>query len=245
MLLDYYNNVSSLHSSIRSMRHDLSNHLAALSFMSMGESAADPDRQTLMSTSGVAGESEETGGCTPPVDPRRCAEASRRASCGAGALCAPDDPGRFATGVPGDAFCGYSTPVIPGDSNDSRDAYLRSLLDACSEIETDRLSSREKYEIYHYIMTVIDKHRIPASALSISVGAYGSVTEIAFSIHSDTGTAPSENSNKRRKPLHLLLLRHDMMFRLIKILAASHGGSATWKKTGGVFTLSLTIPDQQ
>lgn len=198
-----------------------------------------------MSTSGVAGESEETGGCTPPVDPRRCAEASRRASCGAGALCAPDDPGRFATGVPGDAFCGYSTPVIPGDSNDSRDAYLRSLLDACSEIETDRLSSREKYEIYHYIMTVTDKHRIPASALSISVGAYGSVTEIAFSIRSDTGTAPSENSNKRRKPLHLLLLRHDMMFRLIKIIAASHGGSATWEKTGGVFTLSLTIPDQQ
>lgn len=245
MLLDYYNNVSSLHSSIRSMRHDLSNHLAALSFMSMGESAADPDRQTLMSTSGVAGESEETGGCTPPVDPRRCAEASHRALCGAGALCAPDDPGRFATGVPGDAFCGYSTPVIPGDSNDSRDAYLRSLLDAWQQIETDRLSSREKYEIYHYIMTVIDKHRIPASALSISVGAYGSVTEIAFSIRSDTGTAPSENSNKRRKPLHLLLLRHDMMFRLIKIIAASHGGSATWKKTGGVFTLSLTIPDQQ
>ena len=258
MLLDYYNNVSSLHSSIRSMRHDLSNHLAALSFMSMGESAADPDRQTLMSTSGVAGESEETGGCTPPVDPRRCAEASRRALCGAGALCAPDDPGRFATGVPGDAFCGYSTPVIPGDSNDSRYAYLRSLLDACSEIDrqiaaqtawsqidTDTLSSREKYEIYHYIMTVIDKHRIPASALSISVGAYGSVTEIAFSIRSATGTAPAENSNKRRKPLHLLLLRHDMMFRLIKIIAASHGGSATWKKTGGVFTLSLTIPDQQ
>ena len=245
MLLDYYNNVSSLHSSIRSMRHDLSNHLAALSFMSMGESAADPDRQTLMSTSGVAGESEETGGCTPPVDPRRCAEASRRALCGAGALCAPDDPGRFATGVPGDAFCGYSTPVIPGDSNDSRYAYLRSLLDACSEIETDRLSNREKYEIYHYIMTVMDKHRIPASALSISVGAYGSVTEIAFSIRSATMAAPSENSNQRRKPLHLLLLRHDMMFRLIKIIAASHGGSATWKKTGGVFTLSLTIPDQQ
>lgn len=120
-------------------------------------------------------------------------------------------------------------------------------------------------------MTVTDKHRIPASALSISVGAYGSVTEIAFSIRSATGTAPAEaipikpgacsaitdagstengagpaaagtglsqtcaepaeNSNKRRKPLHLLLLRHDMMFRLIKIIAASHGGSATWKKT--------------
>ena len=127
-------------------------------------------------------------------------------------------------------------------------------------------------------MTVMDKHRIPASALSISVGAYGSVTEIAFSIRSDTMAAPaeaipiepgarsaitdagstengaglsqtcaepSENSNKRRKPLHLLLLRRDMMFRLIKIIAASHGGSATWKKTGGVFTLSLTIPDQQ
>ena len=28
MLLDYYQNVSMLHGSIRSLRHDLSNHLA-------------------------------------------------------------------------------------------------------------------------------------------------------------------------------------------------------------------------
>lgn len=264
MLLDYYNNVSSLHSSIRSMRHDLSNHLAALSFMSMVESAADLDRQTLMSTSGVAGESEETGGCTPPVDPRRCAEASRRALCGAGALCAPDDPGRFATGVPGDAFCGYSTPVIPGDSNDSRDAYLRSLLDACSEIDrqiaaqtawsqidTDTLSSREKYEIHHYVTTVMQKHQIPASALCITTETGDSSTEISLRI--DAGPKDTSNlavspaaaadaaTSHRPKPLRLPLLRHGTMFRLIKLIAQSHGGDAVWRKDRDGYALVVSI----
>lgn len=264
MLLDYYNNVSSLHSSIRSMRHDLSNHLAALSFMSMGESAADPDRQTLMSTSGVADESEEPGGCTPPGDPRRCAEASRRALCGAGALCAPDDPGRFATGVPGDAFCGYSTPVIPGGSNDSRDAYLRSLLDACSEIDrqiaaqtawsqidTDALSSREKYEIHHYVTTVMQKHQIPASALCITTETGDGSTEISLRI--DAGSKDTSNlavspaaaadaaTSHRPKPLRLPLLRHGTMFRLIKLIAQSHGGDAVWRKDRDGYALVVAI----
>ena len=264
MLLDYYNNVSSLHSSIRSMRHDLSNHLAALSFMSMGESAADPDRQTLMSTSGVADESEEPGGCTPPGDPRRCAEASRRALCGAGALCAPDDPGRFATGVPGDAFCGYSTPVIPGGSNDSRDAYLRSLLDACSEIDrqiaaqtawsqidTDALSSREKYEIHHYVTTVMQKHQIPASALCITTETGDGSTEISLRI--DAGSKDTSNlavspaaaadaaTSHRPKPLRLPLLRHGTMFRLIKLIAQSHGGDAVWRKDRDGYALVVSI----
>ena len=270
MLLDYYNNVSSLHSSIRSMRHDLSNHLAALSFMSMGESAADPDRQTLMSTSGVAGESEEPGGCTPPVDPGRCAEASRRALCGAGALCAPDDPGRFATGVPGDAFCGYSTPVIPGDSNDSRDAYRRSLLDACSEIDrqiaaqtawsridTDILSSREKYEIYHYVTTVMQKHRIPVSALCITTETGDGSLEITLKISTGNNIEPLELAMRasdpaspaaataantlRQKALRLPLLRHGTMFRLIKLIAQSHGGDAVWKKYGDGYALVVRI----
>ena len=264
MLLDYYNNVSSLHSSIRSMRHDLSNHLAALSFMSMGESAADPDRQTLMSTSGVAGESAEPGGCTPPVDPGRCAEASRRALCGAGALCAPDDPGRFATGVPGDAFCGYSTPVIPGDSNDSRDAYRRSLLDACSEIDrqiaaqtawsridTDILSSREKYEIHHYVTTVMQKHRIPANALCITTETGDGSTEISLRIDADPkdtsnlavspAAAADAATSHRPKPLRLPLLRHGTMFRLIKLIAQSHGGDAVWKKYGDGYALVVRI----
>ena len=267
MLLDYYNNVSSLHSSIRSMRHDLSNHLAALSFMSMGENAAGLDRQTLMNTSGVAGESEETGGCTPPVDPRRCAEASRRALCGAGALCAPDDPGRFATGVPGDAFCGYSTPVIPGDSNDSRDAYRRSLLDACSEIDrqivaqtawsqidTDILSSREKYEIHHYVTTVMQKHRIPASALCITTETGDGSTEISLRIDAGNNIEPPElamrasdpppptaTNTRRPKALHLPLLRHGTMFRLIKLIAQSHGGDAVWKKYGDGYALVVRI----
>ena len=275
MLLDYYNNVSSLHSSIRSMRHDLSNHLAALSFMSMGESAADPDRQTLMSTSGVAGESEETGGCTPPGDPGRCAEASRRELCGAGALCAPDDPGRFATGVPGDAFCGYSTPVMPGNSvgsgapapaasSDPRDAYRRSLLNVCNEIDrqiaaqtawqqidTNALSSREKYEIYHYVTTVMQKHRIPVSALCITTETGDGGTEISLRI--DAGPKDTSNlsvspaaaadaaTSHRPKPLRLPLLRHGTMFRLIKLIAQSHGGDAVWKKYGDGYALVVRI----
>lgn len=219
MLLDYYNNVSSLHSSIRSMRHDLSNHLAALSFMSMGESAADPDRQTLMSTSGVAGESEETGGCTPPV--------------------------------------------IPGDSNDSRDAYLRSLLDACSEIDgqiaaqtawsqidTDTLSSREKYEIHHYVTTVMQKHQIPASALCITTETCDGSTEISLRI--DAGPKDTSNlavppaaaadaaTSHRPKPLRLPLLRHGTMFRLIKLIAQSHGGDAVWRKDRNGYALVVS-----
>lgn len=220
MLLDYYNNVSSLHSSIRSMRHDLSNHLAALSFMSMGESAADPDRQTLMSTSGVAGESEETGGCTPPV--------------------------------------------IPGDSNDSRYAYLRSLLDACSEIDrqiaaqtawsqidTDTLSSREKYEIHHYVTTVMQKHQIPASALCITTETGDGSTEISLRI--DAGPKDTSNlavspaaaadaaTSHRPKPLRLPLLRHGTMFRLIKLIAQSHGGDAVWRKDRDGYALVVSI----
>ena len=281
MLLDYYNNVSSLHSSIRSMRHDLSNHLAALSFMSMGESAADPDRQTLMSTSGVAGESEETGGCTPPVDPGRCAEASRRELCGAGSLRAPDDPGRCATGVPGDAFCGYSTPVMPGDSvgsgapapaasSDPRDAYRRSLLNVCNEIDrqiaaqtawqqidTNALSSREKYEIYHYVTTVMQKHRIPVSALCITTETGDGSLEITLKISTGNNIEPPELAMRasdpaspaaataantlRQKALRLPLLRHGTMFRLIKLIAQSHGGDAVWKKYGDGYALVVRI----
>lgn len=278
MLLDYYNNVSSLHSSIRSMRHDLSNHLAALSFMSMGERAADPDRQTLMSTSGVAGESEETGGCTPPVDPGRCAEASRRELCGAGALCAPDDPGRFATGIPGDAFCGYSTPVMPGNSvgsgapapaasSDPRDAYRRSLLNVCNEIDrqiaaqtawqqidTNALSSREKYEIYHYVTTVMQKHRIPVSALCITTETGDGGLEITLKISTGNNIEPPElamrasdpaspaaTNTRRQKALRLPLLRHGTMFRLIKLIAQSHGGDAVWKKYGDGYALVVRI----
>lgn len=281
MLLDYYNNVSSLHSSIRSMRHDLSNHLAALSFMSMGESAADPDRQTLMSTSGVAGESEETGGCTPPGDPGRCAEASRRELCGAGALCAPDDPGRFATGVPGYAFCGYSTPVMPGNSvgsgapapaasSDPRDAYRRSLLNVCNEIDrqiaaqtawqqidTNALSSREKYEIYHYVTTVMQKHRIPVSALCITTETGDGSLEITLKISTGNNIEPPELAMRasdpappaaataantlRQKALRLPRLRHGTMFRLIKLIAQSHGGDAVWKKYGDGYALVVRI----
>lgn len=204
MLLDYYTNASSLHSGIRSLRHDLSNHLAALSFM---ENAADPCRQALMSTSGATG--------------------------------------------------------VPGTTDDPGEEYRTSLLGICDsissqmarqtawqQIETDMLSSREKYEIHHHIMTVMEKHRIPESALSISVGTYGSGTEISFSIRCGTDTSldsasPAADRSSRQKPLHLLLLRQDMMFRLIKIIAASHGGTAGWKRSGSVFTLSLALPGPQ
>ena len=275
MLLDYYNNVSSLHSSIRSMRHDLSNHLAALSFMSMGESAADPDRQTLMSTSGVAGESKETGGCTPPVDPGRCAEASRRELCGAGALRTPDDPGHCAPGIPGDASCGDSTPIMPGNSvgsgapapaasSDPRDAYRRSLLNVCNEIDrqiaaqtawqqidTNALSSREKYEIYHYVTTVMQKHRIPVSALCITTETGDGSTEISLRIDTDPkdtsnlavspAAAADAATSHRPKPLRLPLLRHGTMFRLIKLIAQSHGGDAVWRKDRDGYALVVAI----
>ena len=281
MLLDYYNNIASLHSSIRGMRHDLSNHLAALSFVVMGESAAGPSRHTLMSTSGVAGESAETGGCTPPVDPRRCAEASRRALCGAGALCAPDDPGRFATGVPGDAFCGYSTPVMPGNSvgsgapapaasSDPRDAYRLSLLNVCNEIDrqiaaqtawqqidTNALSSREKYEIHHYVTTVMQKHQIPASALCITTETGDGSLEITLKISTGNNIEPPELAMRasdpaspaaataantlRQKPLRLPLLRHGTMFRLIKLIAQSHGGDAVWIKDRDGYALVVRI----
>ncbi len=224
MLLDYYTNASSLHSSIRSLRHDLSNHLTALSFM---ENAADPCRQALTSTSDVPAAAEVSGGCTPPDDPGAAYRASLLGIC---------------------------------DSISAQTAQQT----AWQQIETDRLSSREKYEIYHYIMTVMQRHRIPASALSISIGAYGNVIEISCAIRSGAGTAPTgagsiesgaysaKNSTglppvgaARQKPLRILLLRHDMMFRLIKIIASSHGGSATWKRSGSIFSLSLTIPDQE
>ena len=223
MLLDYYNNIASLHSSIRGMRHDLSNHLAALSFIGIGERAAGPSRHTLMSTSGVAGESEETGGCTPPV--------------------------------------------IPGDSNDSRDAYLRSLLDACSEIDrqiaaqtawsqidTDTLSSREKYEIHHYVTTVMQKHQIPASALCITTETGDGSLEITLKISTGNNIEPPElamrasdpppptaTNTRRPKALHLPLLRHGTMFRLIKLIAQSHGGDAVWKKYGDGYALVVRI----
>ena len=281
MLLDYYNNIASLHSSIRGMRHDLSNHLAALSFIGIGERAAGPSRHTLMSTSGVAGESEEPGGCTPPGDPGRCAEASRRELCGAGALRTPDDPGHCAPGIPGDASCGDSTPIMPGNSvgsgapapaasSDPRDAYRRSLLNVCNEIDrqiaaqtawqqidTNALSSREKYEIYHYVTTVMQKHRIPVSALCITTETGDGSLEITLKISTGNNIEPLELAMRasdpaspaaataantlRQKALRLPLLRHGTMFRLIKLIAQSHGGDAVWKKYGDGYALVVRI----
>lgn len=353
MLLDYYNNVAALHSSIRGMRHDLSNHLAALSFISSGESAADPGRQTLMSTSGepdVSGAARapevsdrveaggdfspaEAGGCTPPDDFGRCAEASRRALCGTGALRAPEDPGSCAASMPGNASCGDDTTVMPGVASrpsgqgssaassttgvpgdsvvcDSPapvasinpcDSYRQSLLDVCSEIDrqiaaqtawqqidTDALSSREKYEIYHYVTTVMQKHRIPKSAFCIKTETGDGRLEISLRIGdgNDYGLARSSAANAddpdnvsrahatrscagpndtlnpavspaahaaaastaasdpRPKPLRLPLLRHGTMFRLIKLIAQSHGGDAAWKKDGGGYALIVKIQPQ-
>ena len=270
MLLSYYTNIASLHRSIRGMRHDLSNHLAALSFIGSGESAAGSCRQALISTSGSSGMPAEPGnfnlvepgGCTPPGDPRRCAEASRRASCGAGALRAPEDPGRCAPGMPGDSTApGSPAPAV---SSYPRDSYRQSLLDVCSEIdrqiaaqtawqqiETDRLSSREKYEIYHYVMTVMQKHRIPASALCIKTETGAGSLEILLRIGAGNDAEASRSSappavpaaanSLRPKPLHLPFLRHGTMFRLIKLIAQSQGGDAAWKKNEGGYALIVTI----
>lgn len=202
MLLDYYHNIASLHRSIRGMRHDLSNHLAALSFIGSGESAAGPSLQALMSTSGVSGS--------------------------------------------------------PADS------YRQSLLNVCSEIdrqiaaqtawqqiETDRLSSREKYEIYHYVTTVMQKHRIPANALCIKTKTGDESLEITLKISTSHDSEPTRSSappavpaaanSLRPKPLHLPLLRHGTMFRLIKLIAQSHGGDAVWKKGANRYALIVTV----
>ena len=354
MLLSYYTNIAALHSSIRGMRHDLSNHLAAFSFIASGESAAGPGRQALMSTSGGSGmpgvlsalsaselssdfgtpgtsavpgaarapgvsdraeasgdfSPAEPGGCTPPDISGRCAEASLHASCGTGALRAPEDPGRCAPGIPGDAnrlstlssstastitadLPGNSKPSnsaaiklsnmssmpdlpsdsipladpnntiasiaagMPGDSiapgspapavsSDPRESYRRSLLEVCNEIDrqitaqtawqqidTDTLSSREKYEIYHYVTTAMQKHRIPASALCIKTKTGDESLEITLRI--DATNTP------RSKALHLPLLRHGTMFRLIKLIAQSHGGDAAWRKAEDGYALVVRI----
>ncbi len=284
MLLDYYHNIAALHSSIRGMRHDLSNHLAALSFIGTGENAAGPGRQALMSTSVVNGVLEESGGCTPPYISGRCAETSRHASCGAGALRAPEDPGRCATGTPGDAnrlsslsssTASTITADLPGDSiapgspapaasSDPRDSYRRSLLEVCSEIDrqiseqtawqqinTDALSSREKYEIYHYVTTVMQKHSIPASALCIKTETGDGNLEILLKISTDNNSEPARSAatvaatnTPRSKALHLPLLRHGTMFRLITLIAQSHGGDAAWRKAGDGCVLVVTIRQQ-
>ncbi len=190
MLLGYYTSVSALHNSIRSLRHDLSNHLAALSFM---ENSAPAASQAAMDDADMPGSSG--------------------------------------------AAASYRSSLL--DICDEINAEMKKQI-SWQQIQTDLLSSREKYELYHCIMTVIKKHRLPESALCISSAAYGNVTEIRFAVREDT--APENEQTSRSRPLHLLTLRHGMLFYMIKTIARAHNGHAVWKRNGSTFMLSLTLP---
>ena len=181
MLFDYYTNISTLYSSIRSLRHDLSNHLAVLSFMQNSASSA---------------------------------------------------------------------PHVA-----TADSYRTSLLNICDEInhkmqqqiswqqiQTSLLSAREKYEIYHYMTTIMKKHRLLEHALCISAAACGNNTEIQLAI--DVGTGSDVEQTSRPKPLHLLMLRHGIDFYMVKTIAQIHNGHADWKRDGSTFILSLTLPEE-
>ena len=202
MLFDYYTNISTLYGSIRSLRHDLSNHLAVLSFM-QNSAVSDPHVAT--------------------------------------------DHG----GYP-DAQEAYESQAFVS----SADSYRTSLLNICDEInhkmhqqiswqqiQTSLLSAREKYEIYHYMTTIMKNHRLPESALCISAEACGNNTEIQLAVDASAGSDVEQTS--RPKPLHLLMLRHGIDFYMVKTIAQIHNGHADWKRDGSTFILSLTLPEEK
>lgn len=201
MLFDYYTNISTLYSSIRSLRHDLSNHLSVLSFM-QNPASVDPH---------IA------------IDPEGCPDSQEA----------------------------YRSQTFVS----SADSYRTSLLNICDEInhkmqqqiswqqiQTSLLSAREKYEIYHYMTTIMKKHRLPEHALCISAAACGNNTEIQLAI--DVGTGSDVEQTSRPKPLHLLMLRHGIDFYMVKTIAQIHNGHADWKRDGSTFILSLTLPEE-
>ena len=147
MQLRYYQNVSMLHGSIRSLRHDLSNHLAV---------PEGSYRDSLLT------------------------------------IC------------------------------DQIDSQIHSQL-SWQSIQTEALSSREKYEIFRYLQNILQKKKLPPEALCIDE------TEDAlhFTIRSP-------------KRLSLLILKHQAMFKLTNQIAKTHGGSASWTKDTNryIFTLS-------
>ena len=147
MQLRYYQNVSMLHGSIRSLRHDLSNHLAI-----------------------------------------------------------PEG--------------GYRDSLLT--ICDQIDSQIHSQL-SWQSIKTEALSSREKYEIFHYLQNILQKKKLPPEVLCID--------ETEDTLHF-TICSP--------KRLSLLILKHQAMFKLTNQIAKTHGGSASWTKDTNryIFTLS-------
>ena len=147
MQLRYYQNVSMLHGSIRSLRHDLSNHLAI-----------------------------------------------------------PEG--------------GYRDSLLT--ICDQIDSQIHSQL-SWQSIKTEALSSREKYEIFHYLQNILQKKKLPPEVLCIDE----TEDTLHFTIRSP-------------KRLSLLILKHQAMFKLTNQIAKTHGGSASWTKDTNryIFTLS-------
>ena len=147
MLLDYYQNVSVLHGSIRSLRHDLSNHLAV---------PEETYRDSLLT------------------------------------IC------------------------------DRIDHQIHSQL-SWQFIKNEALSSREKYEIFHYLQLILQSAKLPPEALCI--------TEEQGSLRFTISAA---------KGLRLARLKNRPLFLLLKRIAVSHGARAAWKKAEHGFTLQFT-----
>ena len=147
MQLRYYQNVSMLHGSIRSLRHDLSNHLAI-----------------------------------------------------------PEG--------------GYRDSLLT--ICDRIDSQIHSQL-SWQSIKNEALSSREKYEIFHYLQNILQKKKLPPEVLCIDE----TEDTLHFTIRSP-------------KRLSLLILKHQAMFKLTNQIAKTHGGSASWTKDTNryIFTLS-------
>lgn len=138
-------------------------------------------------------------------------------------------------------------------------------------IDTELLSSWEKDEIYHYMMDVLEAHGLPAEALEIRTGAgqegvlscviHGADTQLGpdrqtgnlesrqFEPYGQTGEGLQPGNpgctrgrgRARRKTMRLRRLRRNPMYGVIRTLAAHHGGTATWKKSGEDFALEIRL----
>ena len=110
----------------------------------------------------------------------------------------------------------------------------------------------------------MQKHRIPVSALCITTETGDGSLEITLKIAGNnieppevpictplelamrasdpaSPAAATAANTLRQKALRLPLLRHGTMFRLIKLIAQSHGGDAVWKKYGDGYALVVRI----
>ena len=97
-------------------------------------------------------------------------------------------------------------------------------------IDTELLSSREKYEIYNYVRDVMEDHGLQEEALEV-LSEQGREDVLFLVIHGRTC----------RKKLRLWRLRCHSMYGVIRTLASHHGGTAAWKKSGEDFALEIRL----